>query len=570
MNKQLIALVTMAAVLGGCSKPEVPEPVSGADILLTNGRLYTADADGSWAEAVAIEGGRISFVGSATAASEYVGDNTTVVDLQGKMLMPAFQDSHIHPILSGLQALGCDLSGAEELTRYRSVIGEFAAANPDLEWITGGGWSMAVFGPGGSPGKEILDELVPDRPVFLISADGHSAWANSRALEIAGITSDTPNPPDGLIDRDPETGEAIGSLQEGAMNLVGRQVPERTAEQRIAGLKYSVEMLHRYGITSINDAWVTRPNLQTYAALEQRGELDLRVVASLWWDREQDMEQVKDLVALRSEFDQGGLLRPTAVKIMQDGVVENYTAAMLEPYLVESGTKGIPMVEPELLSRVVTALDAEGFQVHFHAIGTAAVRQSLDAIEEAMFENGASGNRHHISHLQLIHPDDVARFSELDAIANFQPLWAYNDDYVTELTVPFIGDERAQWMYPINSVYKAGGLIAFGSDWSVSTANPFPQIETAITRLGADGEDYPVLLPEERIGLDLALRAFTINAAFLNKHEADTGSIETGKLADLVVLDQNLFDIDSADISDTKVLLTLFGGKAVHGSLETL
>jgi predicted amidohydrolase YtcJ len=250
--------------------------------------------------------------------------------------------------------------------------------------------------------------------------------------------------------------------------------------------------------------------------------------------------------------------------------MENYTAAMLEPYLVESGTKGIPMVEPEALKRAVTLLDAEGFQVHFHAIGTAAVRQSLDAIEEAINVNGRLGHRHHISHLQMIHPDDVPRFAELDAIANFQPLWAYNDEYVTELTVPFIGEERAKWMYPIKSVLDTGATVAFGSDWSVSTANPLPQIETAVTRLSAAGEDYPVLLPEERIDLESALVAFTINAAFLNRHEDQTGSIEVGKLADIIVLDRNLFDIEPAEISETKVLLTLFGGEPVHGDIDSL
>ncbi|MDH5345141.1 MAG: amidohydrolase family protein, partial [Gammaproteobacteria bacterium] len=209
-------------------------------------------------------------------------------------------------------------------------------------------------------------------------------------------------------------------------------------------------------------------------------------------------------------------------------------------------------------------------QVHFHAIGDGAVRQSLDAIEEALIENGQLGHRHHISHIQMIHPDDQPRFAELDAIANFQPVWAYNDAYVTELTIPFIGEERAKYMYPIKSVQDAGGMIAFGSDWSVSTANPMPQIETAVTRLSAAGEDVPVMLPEERIDLESAIVAFTINAAFLNRHEEDTGSIEAGKLADLIVLDRNLFEIDAADISETKVLLTLFEGRPVHGDFDVL
>lgn len=246
--------------------------------------------------------------------------------------------------------------------------------------------------------------------------------------------------------------------------------------------------------------------------------------------------------------------------------MENYTAAMLEPYLVPDRTSGIPMVEPEALRNIVSRLDAEGFQVHFHAIGDAAIRQSLDAVEQAINDNGRSGNRHHISHLQMIDPADIPRFKELDVVANFQPLWAYADDYVTELTIPFIGEERARWMYPIQSVLDAGGRVAFGSDWSVSTANPFPQIETAVSRKSATDESIPVFIPQERIDMHAAIAAFTINAAFVNNHDSETGSIEVGKLADLVVLSQNLFEIEHREISETRALLTLLAGEPVHGN----
>lgn len=568
MKKSAIALLALSLALAACGRSEPQAP--GADTVFLNARVYTVDAERSWAEAVAVRDGRISYVGSSAGADAHIGADTTVVDLDGRMLLPAFQDSHIHPISAGVEASSCDLNELDDLAAYRSVIGEYAAANPELPWITGGGWSMPVFGPGGSPSKSIIDELVPDRPVYLSSKDGHTGWANSRALEIAGITPDTPNPPDGIIDRDPETGELIGSLQEGAMNLVTRHIPPTTLEEQITGMRYSRDLLHSYGITSINDAIVYRRDLETYQAMEQRGELKLRVIASMWWERNGGLEQIENFKALREQFDRGGLLRPTSVKIMQDGVLENYTAAMLEPYLVPGGTRGIPMVEPELLKRAVTLLDAADFQVHFHAIGDAAIRQSLDAAEEALIENGQRGNRHHISHLQVIHPDDIARFAELDVIANFQPLWATADDYVLELNLPFIGEERTSWMYPIKSVQDAGGMIAFGSDWSVSTANPFPQIETAITRLSAAGEPTPEFTPGERIDLESALAAFTINAAFLNRHEDQTGSIEVGKLADLIVIDRNLFDIEPAAISETRVLLTLFGGEPVYGDLASL
>jgi len=569
-NRLRTALLAVAFITSACSDSNESPQGPGADLVLTNGRIYTVDADRSWAEAVAITDGVISFVGNDAAVDSFVGASTTVVDLAGRMVLPAFQDSHVHPISAGIEASACDLNAANDLAGYRAVIGEYAAANPDVEWILGGGWSMPVFGAGGAPSKSILDELVPDRPVFLSSADGHSGWANSRALEIAGVTEDTPNPVDGIIDRDPETGALIGSLQEGAMSLVQDHIPPTSLNERQQGLLYAQKMLHGFGITSIQDAIVDRDALETYASLENLHQLNLRVVASLWWDRERGQEQIEDHLLLREEYGNSELVRPTTIKIMQDGVLENYTAAMLEPYLEGGGTRGIPMVEPELLKQVVTLLDAQGFQVHFHAIGDAAIRQSLDAIEEAQIQNGESGNRHHISHLQVIHPADIPRFAELDVIANFQPLWANADPYVLELNVPAIGETRTSWMYPIKSIHDSGGLVAFGSDWSVSTANPFPQMETAIDRLGALDEDYPPFTPEERIDLELAVSAFTINAAFLNKHEKMTGSIETGKLGDLIVIDQNLFEIDTTDISETKVLVTLFGGQVVHGDLATL
>jgi predicted amidohydrolase YtcJ len=557
------------AVLSTSCTREAGKGAPPADLALKNAAIYTVDGTRRWAESVAIHNGRITYVGPDRDLPAHIGPQTKVIDLEGRMLLPGFQDIHIHPISAGMEALACDLNGLEGVEAYVAKIEECAAARPGDGWITGGGWLMSAFGPGGIARKELIDAVVPDRPVMLSSADGHTLWVNGKALELAGITNETPDPPDGRIDRDPATGAALGSLQEGAASLVYDRAPPATAAEREAGLKYSIELLNGFGITSIQDASVDEEELKAYRALDQQGELSLEVVASIWWERDEGLEQMDDILRLRREYT-GGHVHAGTVKIMQDGVMENYTAAMLEPYLVPGDVRGIPMVEPEKLKGIVTRLDAEGFQVHFHAIGDAAIRQSLDAVAAARAANGGRDHRHHVSHLEVIHPDDLPRFRELGVVANFQPLWACNDPYITDLTVPFIGPERSKWLYTIGAVQRSGAVVAFGSDWSVSSPNPFWQIETALLRLCVPGDPTPPLLPTEAISLPEAIAAFTINAAYTNHDEQDTGSIEVGKRANLVVLDRNLFAISPNEISETKALVTLFEGKVVHGDLAAL
>jgi len=536
-----------------------------ADVLFINGAVYTMDNRRSWATAIGIRGDKIVYVGFDDEAENWRGENTHVVNLDGKMLMPSFQDAHIHPTSAGKQALTVDLTDLDSLDAYVVAVKEYADANPDVPWILGGGWTVELFGPGAQASKTLLDAVVPDRPVYLMSSDGHTGWANSAALEAAGIDADTRDPASGIVDRDADTGEIIGSLQEGAMDMMIPHIPPSTPEFDQEGLLYSVDLLNSYGITAVNDAWVLPNDLNAYRALDQRGELTLRVVASLWWERTVGLEQIDEFKAMRDEYSTGNV-DAGAVKIMQDGVMENFTAAMSDPYHVDGLPTGVPMLDPEFLKEAVIELDAAGFQVHFHAIGDAAITQCLDAVESAIAANGNSRRRHHISHLQAINPNDLSRFRELDVVANFQPLWAYADSYINDLTLPFIGEERGNWMYTIRSVINAGGTVAFGSDWFVSTANPFPQIETAITRADAYA-DQESFMAHETIDLATALAAFTINSAYVNGIDDVSGSIEAGKLADLVVLDRNLFDIPKTEISETKVVLTLFGGKAVHGEL---
>jgi len=569
-RKFFLLFLTLLPLASGCSPDTTPSAGAGfAELVLTGGAVYTVDPQRSWQQAIAIRDGKIIYVGEDAGTVPLTGPDTQVVELKGRMVLPGLQDIHIHPISGGIEASACDLNGLTNATEYLARIKSYAEANPDAPWILGGGWLMPVFGPGAMPRKELLDEIVPDRPVLLHSADGHSSWANSKALELAGITAETPDPVDGRIDRDRETGELIGSLQEGASSLLDHVIPPTSASQREDGLRYTIDMLNAYGFTAMQDASVSEQDLQAYQVLNSNGELSLHVEASQWWDREQGLEQVPTLLEQRKQYT-AGQVRANTVKIMQDGVMENYTAVMLEPYLIEGEVRGIPMLDPEFLKIAVTALDAEGFQVHFHAIGDGAIRQSLDAVEAAREANGPSDHRHHISHLELIDPQDIPRFGELQVIADFQPLWAFADDYIKDLTIPFIGEERARWLYPLESVRKSGGMLAFGSDWSVSTANPYHEIEVAVTRMDPDNAEDSVFIPEERISLEEAIVAFTINAAFTNHLEGKTGSIETGKLADLVVLDQNLFEISPQAISDTRAVLTLFEGKPVHGKFSDL
>jgi predicted amidohydrolase YtcJ len=549
-------------------------PTPKADLVLRGGAVYTVDAVRTWAESIAIRGDEIVYVGSDTGAERFVGSATQVVDLGGAMVLPGFQDSHVHPVWAGVELLTLNLYELDTPQQYVDKIAAYAAENPDLPWLVGDGWAMTAF-PNGIPDASLIDAVVPDRPVSISSADGHTRWVNSKALEMAGITRDTPDPAGGRIERDPQTGEATGALQESAMGFVERVTPPKTAEQMEAGLREALRILNALGITSFQEASVSLTgtdaygDLNAYRALDERGELSARVVASLIWNDREGEEQISRLRSARTDYTHGRL-RATTVKIFQDGVIENHTAALLEPYIGGASGRGMQLVEPEALKSIVTRLDREDFQVHFHAIGDAAIRACLDAVETARLANGTSDGRHHISHIQLFDPDDIPRFRELDVVANFQPLWAAPDPAVTELTVPFIGPERARWIYPIQSVLRSGAVVAFGSDWSVSSPNPLEQIETAVTRQDALAGPADAFLPEERIDLRDALAAFTINAAYVNHQEDRTGSIEVGKLADLIVLDRNLFEIEPSEISEARIVLTLLGGEPVHGDLEAL
>ncbi|HEY6012708.1 MAG TPA: amidohydrolase, partial [Candidatus Limnocylindrales bacterium] len=505
-------------------------------------------------------------VGSDRAIRPLIGPGSRVIELRGRTVTPGFGDAHVHPLHGGLARLRCELHGQRGEATYLATVGSYAASHPDVPWILGGGWSMDDF-PGGIPGAASLDRIVPDRPVFLSSRDGHSAWVNSRALEIAGITADTADPPDGRIDRDAD-GRPIGALQEGAADLVERFVPPATADELLAALRLAQAELHALGITTWQDAIVT-PEVEepAYVTLAGRGELTARVVGALWWERSRGAEQIDEFVE-RRERTAVGRYAPTSVKIMQDGVLENFTGAVLEPYLGPdgrpTGNRGLSQVEPEALKGHVTRLDALGFQPHFHAIGERAVREALDAVAAARAANGMSDTRPHIAHIQVIHPDDLGRFRELGVVANAQPYWACHEGQMDNLTIPFLGPERSTWQYPFRSLRAAGATLAMGSDWSVSTANPLLEMEVAVNRVSdiSRGAE-PAFLPDERLDLVDALAAFTAGTAWVNHLEREIGSLEAGKAADLVVLDRDLFDRGAGAIGEARVVGTFIDGKPV-------
>ena len=557
---------------------EISEEPPEADVVFTGAAVYRVTETNPWATAVAITGKRISYVGDDAGAASFIGTNTRIVELGGKMLMPGFQDAHVHPVDSGMTFNQCAVFDLPKLEDLLAAIETCVEDRPDAEWIVGAGWYVSTFAPSGLPPKSLLDAIAPDTPITLLSNGAHSVWANSAAIESAGITAETKDPKGGRIDRDPVTGEPSGSFQESAMPLIQDSEPASTLTQRMAGLAYAQRLFHSFGITGVHDAYVevsretAYTNMEAYTAFADAEELKMHVVAAMLYDPTLPLEpQIELFKELRQSADRQHV-KATAVKILVDGVATSYSAAMLEPYADREadGVSGTPLIPRAEMIDLVARLDALGFQIHFHSIGDAATRYSLDAIEAAGAQNGERDSRHHLSHIMVWAPADFDRMAELDVIANFQALWAYRDTHYDEITYIRMGEERSKYIYPINSLNKRGTTLAFGSDWYVTSANPLLAIEVAITRQAPNGLGAEPLLPEEAIDLATAIKAATLGAAYGNFLDQETGSIEVGKLADLIVIDKNLFDIPARDISEASVMLTLFEGESVFGSLDDI
>ncbi len=543
-----------------------PGPV--ADLVLRHGAIYTVDAARSWAESIAVAGERIVFVGADRDVTGFIGPKTRVVELGGRFVLPGFHDRHIHPVSGGVELTQCDLNSsadrAEVLDRLRACVARLG----DRPWLVGGGWDLTLF-PGGIADRRDLDAILPDRPALLASADGHSSWVNSKALELAGVTAATADPAGGRIERD-ASGSPIGTLRESAADLVDRLLPETTAAERLAGLRLAVAKAHAFGIVAVTEASAGPETTAAYDALDRAGELGLRVVVSQHLGPEEGVGGISALLRERAAL-HAPHVRASAVKLFADGVLEGGTAALLEPYIGGRTGLGIPNWSADALRDVIVALDRERFQIHIHAIGDRAIRDSLDGFAAARAANGARDARPLLAHIQLFAPADIPRLRELGVVADFQPLWAYEDSYIRDLTAPFLGPERMRWNYPIASVARTGAVLAAGSDWSVSSMNPLEAIEVAVTRCDPElaSCDKP-WIPEERVDLATMLAAYTIGGAYAGFEEHASGSLEAGKLADFVVLDRNLFAIPPGEISEAKVLLTFFEGRTVFGALDDL
>lgn len=546
-----------------------------AGVLFIGGPVFTGAGDPIHGHAVAVTDGRITAVVPEAEATALIDARTRVVRLDGALLSPGFQDAHVHPVGGGVELLMCNLSEATDAADAVAMVKAYAEAHPDEPWILGGGWSMDHF-PGGSPLRGLLDDVVADRPVALLSRDHHSTWANTAAIRLAGIDASRPDPVDGRIEREAD-GFPAGTFHEGAGDLFHEVRPHIGADVAYAGLLRAQHELIALGITGWQDAWIgsglggVQDVRSLYLRALQEGTLRAHVVGAQWWERAGGIEQVAEMTARRDELKALGAEHRFSlgtVKIMVDGVAENQTAAMLTPYRDAHGhdtaNRGLSFIDPVRLREYVTALDAAGFQVHFHALGDRAVKEALDALDAAREANGSTDGRHHLAHLQVVEEAETARFAALGAIANIQALWACHESQLDELTLPFLQAGAEMRQYPFGDLERHGARLAAGSDWPVSSADPIDAIHIAVNRVSPGSETEPLGGAHQRLGLSTAMAAYTSGSAYVNHRDHDTGYIREGYLANLVVLDPDPFGLDPEEIHRSTVASTWIEGEPAY------
>lgn len=552
-----------------------------ADYVLIGGTVYTVDKGNSVAEAIAVRAGEIVYVGGAAGVAGFIGPDTEQRDLNGLIVFPGFTDSHAHLPDGGGTILGLGLAGLTSAEAVLDAVKVYADANPDLPVIVGAGWELSLFDEA-NPQKELLDEIVKDRPVFLSAADGHNGWVNTAMLELAGVTAETADPENGRIERD-DNGSPTGTFREAAMGLFAAYIPQPSIEQVSENLRAGIGYQLHNGITATIDAAIMNDvNEEAYLKAASDKNLPQRVRISLLAaeemvtsniTEENALDAVTRLEARRETYRaaSAGRINAEAVKIFVDGVPENHTAAMLEPYVgapLGPDHRGEPNLSEAALKKYVTALEASDFQVHMHAIGDRAVRMALDALETAKDTNGDRTRRHQIAHLEIVQPEDIARFAPLGVSADMQSLWHYRDAYITDLTEPFLAEKLHRWLYPARSFKNAGARLVWGSDWPVSTSDPFDSMEVAVLRRDPYTDEGETWNEVETLTVDDMIHALTMGGAYLMGQEGIRGSIEVGKRADFIVIDADPYKIDPPAISDISVVETYVDGQRVYSSAE--
>ena len=565
-RRTLCRLLAIAIIISLCASLQAASPPSNAaDTIILNARIYTVNPQQPSAEALAISGEKILAVGTKNEIEKYRGASTRIIDAQGHLVLPGFVDCHIHFMDGSMGLTRVDLNDAKTVTEIQKRVKDYAESHLQEPWITGMGWTYPTFGPSALPDKKILDDVVPTRPVYLVAFDGHSSWANSKALQMAGITRETPDPPNGKIVRD-EKGEATGALKETAGDLVAKVMPKPTREERLAALRLGIHEANKFGLTRVHSAGQDFEWLDLYDELRRNGEMTLRFYVAYFLDPpELTPDAIEKIEQARRTY-HDDWISGGVVKTMLDGVVEAHTAAMLAPYSDDPSQTGKLFWDPAKYTQAVAELDRRGLQIFTHAIGDKAVRLALDAYQNATETNHTDDARPRIEHIETISAQDIPRFGKQGVIASFQPLHAYPDDDTLNIWARNVGPERAQRAWVWHSIETTGGRLAFGSDWPVVTLNPWPGVQNALTRQTTDGNPPGGFVPSERISLEDTITAYTLGAAFAGRREKTEGSLEPGKLADLIVLSQDLFKVKPSEIAKTEVLLTIVGGKVVYRS----
>lgn len=558
----IVAATLIAGLIVGAQRDDNDGPV---DLIVFNGKVYTADASGSMAEAVAVRGNQLLRVGSNREINRLRRPQTVVVDALGAAVLPGFNDASAHFIDSGLALDEVDLLDATTIDEVQARIRTWAESHPDRPWIVGRGWSATAFLPG-LPTRQLLDAAVADRPAYLLSEDGRAAWLNTKALHRAAITRHTAVPADGVIVKESRGGAPTGLLRGTAVTLAAQVLPRPSPEDRARGLRAAIIEAHRNGVTSVQDT-ITRPDdFILYDDARRAGDLSLRIYASIAVDGMPEAEAFKQLESLSSKYPDDPLFKMGGAKISLDGPVESLEAAMLQPYEASPGDAGPDRVDPDAFNRFVRLLDARGWQVTAEGSGDRAVRMALDAFEHARRSNAEPerGRRHRIEGVALVDASDVPRFGRLGAIATINPDEARPTAERLDVWASAVGAERASRAWPCGSIVSARGKLAFGSGLPSGRLNPMASMRTAVTRTTLEGLPEGGWAPAERVTLKRAINAFTSVPAYASFDEQRKGSLTKGMLADLVVLSDDIFEASEPDLARATVAATIFDGKIVY------